>query len=192
MVRAVKPHIILTHPPQDYMEDHMNAARLTVTGTFIRAAPNYVSDPPVPAWDGDTVVYHAVPHGLRGPLRETRPYRDLCRHRHDARPQGRAALAAHKSQQEWLEATQGMGSMVAEMEEFSADVGTLSGRFAHAEGFRRHLHFGFADEAFDPLERCAWRQGVARSRLWQNGTTTARVEMKEAGYVLRSSMCVGG
>src|SRR5262245_42966188 len=70
VVRAVKPSIIFTHSPQDYMEDHMNAARLTVTGAFIRAAPNYVSDPPVEAWDGDTVIYHAMPHGLRGPLRQ--------------------------------------------------------------------------------------------------------------------------
>src|SRR5439155_5034505 len=69
-VRAVKPQIILTHSPQDYMEDHMNAARLAVTGAFIRAAPNYVSDPPAGPWSGDTVVYHAMPHGLRGPLRE--------------------------------------------------------------------------------------------------------------------------
>ena len=58
-VRAVKPQIILTHSPQDYMEDHMNAARLAVTGAFIRAAPNYVSDPSVESWDGDTVIYHA-------------------------------------------------------------------------------------------------------------------------------------
>ncbi len=160
VVRAVKPSIIFTHSPQDYMEDHMNAARLTVTGTFIRAAPNYVSDPPVPAWAGDTVVYHAVPHGLKGPLRETvhsEIYVDIA----TTLARKGAALAAHKSQQEWLEATQGMGSMVGEMEEFSAGVGALSGRFAHAEGFRRHLHFGFANEAFDPLSDAlgdkAWR-----------------------------------
>jgi LmbE family N-acetylglucosaminyl deacetylase len=150
VVRSVKPQIILTHSPQDYMEDHMNGARLAVTGAFIRAAPNYVSDPPVPAWDGDTVIYHAMPHGLRGPLREpirAELYVDI------ATTLGRKGelLALHKSQQEWLDATQGMASMVEEMERFSAGIGALSGRFAHAEGFRRHLHFGFGPEAADPL-----------------------------------------
>ncbi|MEP7291243.1 MAG: PIG-L family deacetylase, partial [Chloroflexota bacterium] len=31
VIRRVKPDIILTQPPQDYMEDHMNACRITVT-----------------------------------------------------------------------------------------------------------------------------------------------------------------
>jgi N-acetylglucosamine malate deacetylase 1 len=150
VVRTVKPRIVLTHSPQDYMEDHMNAARLTVTGAFIRAAPNYVSDPPAAAWAGDTVIYHAMPHGLRGPLRQhirAELYVDIG----TTLARKGELLAEHRSQQEWLDATQGMGSMVAEMERFSAGVGTLSGRFAHAEGFRRHLHFGFAPEAADPL-----------------------------------------
>lgn len=166
VVRSVKPTIILTHSPQDYMEDHMNAARLAVTGAFVRAAPNYVSDPPAPAWAGDTVVYHAMPHGLRGQLRETiraELYVDIG----STLARKGALLADHKSQQEWLEATQGMGSMVGEMEHFSADVGALSGRFTYAEGFRRHLHFGFSPEAFDPLRDVlgdkAWRDPAYRS-----------------------------
>jgi LmbE family N-acetylglucosaminyl deacetylase len=150
VVRQVEPQIILTHSPQDYMEDHMNAARLAVTGAFIRAAPNYVSDPPVPAWAGDTVIYHAMPHGLSGPLRQ--PIRaELYVDIRTTLARKGELLAEHKSQQEWLDATQGMGSMVAEMERFSGNVGTMSGRFAHAEGFRRHLHFGFGPEASDPL-----------------------------------------
>ncbi len=52
VVREVKPQIIITHSLTDYMEDHQNAARLAVTGAFIRAAPNFVCDPPQPAWDG--------------------------------------------------------------------------------------------------------------------------------------------
>jgi LmbE family N-acetylglucosaminyl deacetylase len=157
VVREVKPHIILTHSPQDYMEDHMNAARLAVTGAFIRAAPNYASDPPRPAWPGDTVIYHAMPHGLRGPLRQpvrAGLYVDIG----DVLARKAALLAEHKSQQDWLDATQGMGSMVEEMQRFSESVGKLSGRFAHAEGFRRHLHFGFGPEAYDPLRDALGRK----------------------------------
>jgi len=67
VVREVKPQIIITHSLTDYMEDHQNAARLAVTGTFIRAAPNFVSDPPQPARAGPTVVYHAKPQLCMAP-----------------------------------------------------------------------------------------------------------------------------
>lgn len=150
VVRAVKPGIILTHSPQDYMEDHINAARLAATGAFIRAAPNYQSNPMTPAWDGDIVLYHSLPHGLRGPLRErirSEIYVDIG----STIVRKGALLAEHRSQQEWLDTTQNMRSMVEEMEQFSASVGAISGRFAFAEGFRRHLHLGFAAEEADPL-----------------------------------------
>ena len=169
VVRTVKPGIILTHSPQDYMEDHMNAARLAVTGAFIRAAPNYVSDPPAPAWAGETVVYHAMPHGLRGPLREPiRPelYVDIG----TTLARKAELLAAHRSQQEWLEATQGMGSMVAEMEDFSGRVGAMSKRFTYAEGFRRHLHFGFASETSDPLRDALGDKACADPEYARNRT----------------------
>ena len=50
VVRQVKPHIVLTHSPQDYMEDHTNACRLAVSGTFARGMPNYATQPPIPPW----------------------------------------------------------------------------------------------------------------------------------------------
>jgi hypothetical protein len=63
----------------------------------------------------------------------------------------RAALAAHASQQQWLNATQGMDSYIESMEAVSRSTGALSDRFQHAEGWRRHLHFGFCAEHDDPL-----------------------------------------
>src|SRR5262245_2555091 len=69
VVRETKPDIILTQSPQDYMEDHMNTSRLVVSGAFVRAMPNLATTPPVPPWDGDTVIYHALPHGLHDGLR---------------------------------------------------------------------------------------------------------------------------
>jgi hypothetical protein len=38
------------------------------------------------------------------------------------------------------------------MENFSLTVGSMSNQFDHAEGWRRHLHFGFSEEGFDPLK----------------------------------------
>src|SRR5215203_256746 len=45
LVREVDPSVILTHSPQDYMEDHMNASRLAVSAAFTRAMPGYRTSP---------------------------------------------------------------------------------------------------------------------------------------------------
>ncbi len=149
-VRQVKPNIILTQAPYDYMEDHMNASRLAVTGAFCRGMKNYPSTPAVPIWDGPVCVYHATPHGLRDPLRRlvrSELYVDIG----DVLPQKRAMLACHKSQKEWLDVSQGMDAYLTEMEKMSRAVGQLSARYVYAEGWRRHSHLGFAAEDYDPL-----------------------------------------
>jgi len=63
----------------------------------------------------------------------------------------RAALACHRSQKEWLDASQGLDSYLTAMEVMSREVGRMSGRFIYAEGWRRHLHLGFCGEHADPL-----------------------------------------
>jgi hypothetical protein len=61
------------------------------------------------------------------------------------------ALAAHQSQQDWLDVSQGMNSYIKAGEEVSRLLGRLSKKFKFAEGWRRHLHFGFSSEELDPL-----------------------------------------
>lgn len=68
VVREVRPTVILTHSPQDYMEDHQNTGRLIVTAAFGRNMRNFITDPPRPAWDHPLAVYHALPHGLKDGL----------------------------------------------------------------------------------------------------------------------------
>ncbi|MEM1297094.1 MAG: LmbE family protein, partial [Verrucomicrobiota bacterium] len=68
----------------------------------------------------------------------------------------REALAAHMSQKDWLDQTQGMDSYLQSMDEMSAEVGRMSGKFQHAEGWRRHLHFGFSKEDKDVLGEAIW------------------------------------
>ncbi len=150
LIREVKPRIVLTHAPSDYMEDHMNACRLAVTASFARGMPNFRTQPPRRAVTGDVTLYHAMPHGLRDPLRarvlagafvNTAPVHELKRR----------ALAAHKSQRAWLGTSQGMDSYLLAMEDLSLAVGKVSGRFRHAEGWRRHSHLGFSAADTDPL-----------------------------------------
>ncbi|HVY69523.1 MAG TPA: PIG-L family deacetylase, partial [Verrucomicrobiae bacterium] len=69
VVREVRPAIVLTHSPQDYMEDHMNTARLAVTAAFARGMPNYRTRPARSPTSQPVTVYHALPHGLHDGLR---------------------------------------------------------------------------------------------------------------------------
>jgi len=150
VVRTVNPAVVLTHAPVDYMEDHMAAARLAVTAAFAKNIPNFHSDPPWPGAPGDVAVYHAMPHGLRGPLREEiepDQYVDTT----GVHETKLAALACHQSQQGWLAASQGMNSYLQAMDDMSREMGRRSRRFTHAEGWRRHLHLGLAQADIDPL-----------------------------------------
>lgn len=161
VVRAVQPTVVLTHSPQDYMEDHMNACRIAVTAAFVRGMPNYHSLPRRPVTARDVTVYHAMPHGLRDGLRRLvvpGAYVDVT----PVRERKRAALAAHQSQKAWLDATQGMDSYLDAMDEMARAVGKLSKRFALAEGWRRHSHLGFCAETADPL------RDALGSRYWVN------------------------
>jgi len=150
LIRQVKPSIVLTHSPEDYMEDHMNTCRLALTAAFSRGMPNFRTSPPRRAVPGDVTVYHAMPHGLRDGLR--RPVLpDAFVNTTEVHATKRAALAAHASQKSWLDRSQGMDSYLQSMDEMSRAVGRLSRRFLHAEGWRRHLHLGFSATEQDPL-----------------------------------------
>jgi len=150
LVREVKPDIILTMSPEDYMEDHMNTARVTATAAFLRGVRNYASIPDEPAILNDVMVYHSTPHILTDMMR--RPivpemYVDIS----DIISEKERLLACHASQKEWLDATQGFDSYLGTMREAALAVGKMSGRFAYAEGWRRHSHVGFSRRDGNPL-----------------------------------------
>jgi LmbE family N-acetylglucosaminyl deacetylase len=150
VIREVKPAIVLTHSPQDYMEDHTNTSRLAVTAAFARGMPNFKTVPTQPAADYQTTVYHAMPHGLCDQLRR-RLIAGAFVNTTSVHKTKHQALAAHKSQQAWLDVSQGLNSYLLAMEDMSLAVGRLSKNFRHAEGWRRHLHLGFCGPKTDPL-----------------------------------------
>lgn len=151
VVRSVNPQIVLTHSTIDYMEDHTNAARLAVSATFIKASFGFQSVPARPPVDGPVAVYHAQPHGNSGPLLEPiRPHflvdiENKLQRKSDS-------LSCHRSQEQWLQATQNIASLGIGMEAECREIAHMGGgQFAAAEGWRRHLHFGFGPKDFDPL-----------------------------------------
>lgn len=194
VVRKAAPTVVLTHSPEDYMEDHMNAARLAVTAAFVRGMPNYKVTPPRAHVEGPCAVYHAAPHGLVDGLR--RPFAPhLFIDTTEVHARKREALACHASQKEWLDATQGMDSYLTALDEASAhlaevsgDLGRKAGRSPapppasarsrakgragkeaqaprYAEAWVRHSHLGFAPSAeFDPLREALGKRYTAAMR----------------------------
>ncbi|TWT74723.1 PIG-L deacetylase family protein [Allorhodopirellula solitaria] len=150
VVRESQASIVLVHSPIDYMEDHEVACKLGVSAAFSHAMPNLESIPPTPHYDAPVTVYHAQPLGNRHPTGE-------LIHPHfyvDTAPvieKKTQALACHASQKQWLDESQGLESYLETMLDESRHVGELSGKFEHAEGWRRREHRGFCGENDDPL-----------------------------------------
>jgi N-acetylglucosamine malate deacetylase 1 len=150
IVREVGPTVMLVPSPQDYMEDHTNTCRLAVTAAFVRGMRNFATRPPRRPVGGEVTLYHAMPHGLRDTMRR-RVIPGSFANTSSVQGLKRLALAEHRSQQTWLASSQKMNAYLGTMESFAREVGDLSGRFRFAEGWRRHLHYGFCAVDDDPL-----------------------------------------
>jgi LmbE family N-acetylglucosaminyl deacetylase len=133
------------------MEDHMNTSRLAVTAAFARGAKNYRTRPSRAPYLAPVTIYHASPHGLRDQLRRLITP-DAFVDTTSVHATKREALACHGSQRDFLRRTQGFDSYLAAMDGFSRELGRMSQRFEHTEGWRRHSHLGFCDEDADPLK----------------------------------------
>jgi len=158
VVRKVKPRIMLVPSPTDYMEDHSITARLAVTAGFARGMRNFPCKPHIQPADFPLTVYHALPYGLRGPLRErirAGQYADIS----EVMEAKTRMLACHRSQKEWLDRSQGLGSYLEEMKKQSREAGKMAGKFKMAEGWRRRSHLGFTIKDTDPLGEALGKKG---------------------------------
>jgi len=149
-IREVKPNIILTHSPQDYMEDHQNTCRLVTTAAFSRGMPGYHTNPEQGPSDQAVRIYHAAPHGLHDAM-GTRFQPDFCVDVASVMDLKSQLLACHNSQGEWLQSSQEMPSFITEMIEMSRDIAKSDSNYDLAEGWRRHSHLGFSTPNYDPL-----------------------------------------
>lgn len=150
VVRRIGPDIMLVPSLEDYMEDHMNTARLAVTAGFCRGMPNYPSIPEEEITTQDLMLYHALPYGLHdGMRRRIIPefYVDVT----SVIDKKEKMLACHKSQKNWLDKSQGLNAYLITMREMTKEVGVMSKSFMYAEGWRRHSHLGYSAEDGDPL-----------------------------------------
>jgi len=152
VVRLSNPTILLTHSPQDYMEDHETTCRLAVSGTFVKSMPNFKTDPPIaPIKNGPVAIYHAQPHGNRTSLGQP-VFPTTLVNISSVLDRKVAMLKCHASQEGWLDETQKISSYVESMKASASEMGQQSQRFQEAEGFRKHLHLGFSESTFHPLK----------------------------------------
>ncbi len=151
VVRKVAPDIILVPALQDYMEDHMNTARIAVTAAFTRSMPNFETIPPVQNILKEVALYHALPYGLHDGLGvKVRPHFhvDIS----TVIDQKETMLSYHQSQRNWLDDSQKLDSYLQAMRDMSAQVGRDSRLFTFAEGWIHHNPLGYSSPAFRPLE----------------------------------------
>jgi len=152
IVRDVRPAIVLTHSPNDYMEDHQNTCRLAVSAAFCRGMRNWISDPPRPPTPQDVTVYHSNPHGNRDGMRRLVIPEIYVNVTPEVEVKAEM-LRCHESQKHWLDVSQGMDSYINSMREICGHLARMSGipGCEFAEGFRRHSHLGFSADEIDPL-----------------------------------------
>lgn len=150
VVRNVQPDIVLTHALSDYMEDHMNTARLAVTAAFARGMPNFPVAPATPCYNKPVALYHAQPYTHRTPLGELalpQFYVDV-----ESELERKAQmLSRHASQKRWLDESQGHDSYLETLRGLDRELGRHSGEFEAAEGWTQHLPVGFGGPHDNPL-----------------------------------------
>lgn len=143
LIRKVKPTMVFAPSPQDYFVDHEITAQLVRTACFICGVPN-IDTPGVAPYDFIPHLYYADAIGGRdifGDEIKTQLYFDIT----SVIDIKEKMLCCHKSQREWLIASQGMDEYVDFMKGSSAKRGSQVG-CKYAEVFRQHLGHGYPQD----------------------------------------------
>ena len=145
LLRTVRPRIVLTHSPADYILDHEMTSTLVRAAVFGAPAPNFL------AGRGRPPALAHIPHlyycdAIEGKDALGRPVEPAFRIDVSAMLEAKATmLAAHASQRDWLLKHHGMDHYVQSMRDWSAARGRQAG-VAFAEGFRQHLGHGYPQD----------------------------------------------
>jgi LmbE family N-acetylglucosaminyl deacetylase len=145
LLRQVRPEVVLTHSPADYMLDHEMTSVVARAATFGAPVPNFLVGhchgsplPHIPHLyycdpiEGKDALGRAIEPGFRvdisGVIEEKA-----------------AMLAAHASQREWLLIHHGVDQYLQAMRDWGAQRGRGIG-VAFAEGFRQHLGHSYPQD----------------------------------------------
>ncbi|HEY7427645.1 MAG TPA: PIG-L family deacetylase [Gemmataceae bacterium] len=145
LLRTLRPRIVLTHRPADYMLDHEMTSTLVRAAVFGAAAPNFL------AGRGHPPALPSIPHlyycdAIEGKDALGRPVEPAFRIDISSVLETKAImLASHASQRDWLRRQHGMDHYVQTMRDWCAARGQQVG-LAFAEGFRQHLGHSYPQD----------------------------------------------
>jgi N-acetylglucosamine malate deacetylase 1 len=138
LLRSVRPTVVFTHSPDDYMLDHEMTSRLVRAAAFNAAVPLFLVGRRGPSplnhipylyycdpIEGKDLLGRPVPAGF---------YIEIT----SAIEEKAAMLACHASQRNWLLKHHGMDQYINAMRDWGTARGKECGA-AFAEGFRQHL-----------------------------------------------------
>jgi LmbE family N-acetylglucosaminyl deacetylase len=142
LIRRIKPDIVFTASPDDYMVDHEMTSWIVQTACFSRGIKNME----VQEESYEPVPYLYYCDAMEGKDKLGRPlspaiYVDVS----DEMPVKEKMLACHESQRNWLLEHHKMDEYILAMKRFAEMRGTEIG-VQYAEGFRQHLGHGYPQD----------------------------------------------
>jgi LmbE family N-acetylglucosaminyl deacetylase len=145
LLREVRPQMVLTHSPADYMLDHEETSRIVRAAAFAAPIPNYLRDAgAAPPLEHIPHLYYCDPIEGKDALgRDVEPA--FCVDVSGVLDIKAEMLAAHASQRDWLLKHHGMDQYLQAMRDWGAKRGRRGG-VAFAEGFRQHLGHSYPQD----------------------------------------------
>ncbi|MCK9411114.1 MAG: PIG-L family deacetylase [Prolixibacteraceae bacterium] len=142
LIRKVKPSLVLTASPTDYMVDHEITSRIVLTACFSAGMKNLEVSEPI--LEGVPTLYYSDPLDgkdlLGNPIQPT-VYVDIT----GEMPIKEEMLGCHETQRSWLRSHHKMDEYILAMKRFSAKRGAEI-NVKYAEGFRQHLGHAFPQQ----------------------------------------------
>jgi N-acetylglucosamine malate deacetylase 1 len=143
LIRKVKPGIVFTHSPSDYMVDHETTSKLVQTACFSAGMAN-IKIPNTNPFDALPYLYYLDPMEGKdkfGDVIQPHFIIDIT----SVIETKEQMLCCHKSQRDWLFKHHGIDEYIFTMKNFSAKRGKKI-KTLYGEGFRQHLGHAFPQE----------------------------------------------
>jgi N-acetylglucosamine malate deacetylase 1 len=136
LLRELRPEVVLTAAPSDYLSDHEATSQLVRDACFAASIPNYRTPTEDPALRAIPHLYFMDPIDQRD--RNGNPMvPDFTVDVASTFETKRAMLAKHRSQRLWLQQQHGMDDYMVQMETWTGACGTRAG-LVLGEGFRQY------------------------------------------------------
>jgi N-acetylglucosamine malate deacetylase 1 len=145
LFRAVRPEVVMTHSPQDYLLDHEITSMVARAAAFAAPVPNFLND------RGHDLPLDHIPHlyycdaiegkDALGRMIQPAFLIDISK----VIETKTNMLAAHASQRSWLLKHHGMDEYLESMRGWGRVCGQRCG-WSYAEGFLQHLGHGYPQD----------------------------------------------